>query len=48
MVTGNITKTSNVLDEQLKPNAVGDIENGVILEERDIYKELRLRGYNYR
>lgn len=49
MVTGNITKTTNVLDEQFEGNSVQvTSENGLILLEKDIYKELRLRGYNYR
>lgn len=49
VVSGNITKTSSVLDEQMEPHREGDMEESdVVLEDKDIYKELRLRGYNYR
>jgi hypothetical protein len=50
IVTGRISHCSNMSQEQtnLKPFDLCSKDETQILEQDEIYKELNLRGYNYR
>jgi fatty acid synthase len=50
VVTGRITLCSNTSQEQinLEPNVLNTEDPTLVLEQDEIYKELYLRGYNYR
>jgi fatty acid synthase len=50
LVTGRISRCSNMSREQinLEPHVLNTEDPTLILEQDEIYKELNLRGYNYR
>jgi hypothetical protein len=50
VATGRITPCSNMSQEQinLEPHILNTEDPTLILEQDEIYKELNLRGYNYR
>lgn len=48
VATGKINVSKHVLDGNLEQNTLDNLESGIILLEKDVYKELRLRGYTYR
>jgi fatty acid synthase len=50
VATGRITACSNMSQEQinLEPDVLNTEDPTLILEQDEIYKELNLRGYNYR
>jgi fatty acid synthase len=50
VVTGRITPCSNMSQEQinLESHVLNTEDPTLILEQDEIYKELHLRGYNYR
>jgi fatty acid synthase len=50
LVTGRISHCSNMSQEQinLEPHVLTTKDPTLILEQDEIYKELYLRGYNYR
>lgn len=47
VVTGKITIAQNVRAEHYESTIDGVYDN-IVLEKKEVYKELRLRGYNYR
>lgn len=48
MVTGKITKSTEGNDKQLEQCNIPCCSRKIILNESDVYKELKLRGYKYR
>jgi fatty acid synthase, animal type len=47
-VSGNIRVPENIVPEELSSDPIeSDTESGLQLEKGDVYKELRLRGYDY-
>ncbi|XP_076764194.1 fatty acid synthase-like [Xylocopa sonorina] len=47
VVTGTVRHTTNPSEERIPANYLKQIEDEEVLTEKDIYKELKLRGYEY-
>lgn len=47
VVTGFIRSTQNASEERLNPSLAPKLEMEEEMQSRDVYKELRLRGYHY-
>lgn len=47
VVSGTIRKTSNPSQEMISPQFLEEVDDEEALTTKDIYKELKLRGYEY-